>query len=258
MNKKVLRDLRVVANEKLGNEFFLLTLQSEEKLPVILPAQFVEVKIEKSTETFLRRPISIHDVDYDAQTIRLLVKIAGNGTRTLSEISLGAKLNLVFPLGNTFDFSSVSGKVLLVGGGVGVAPMLYTAKYLRKFGIEADILFGYRSKLNILRKDVYEQCGNVFYTTDDGSFGEKGTIMNHSIFASEKFPYSKIFACGPEPMMRALAKWTIENNVECEVSLENKMACGIGACLCCVQNTNEGHKCVCTDGPVFNVKQLLW
>ncbi len=256
MSKKVLRDLRVIANEKVGVGFFLLTLLSEEPLPVIVPAQFAEVRIEGSKETFLRRPISIHDVDYDRQTIQFLVKIAGNGTQKLSEIKVGESVNVVFPLGNTFVMPE-SGRVLLVGGGVGVAPMLYTIKYLKKFGIEADVLFGYRSKSNILRKDVYEQLGKVFYTTDDGSFGEQGTIMNHSIFAGD-FPYSKIMACGPEPMMRALAKWALEHNVDCEVSLENKMACGIGACLCCVQNTNEGHKCVCTDGPVFNVKQLLW
>lgn len=256
MKNKVLRDLRVIANEKVGTGFFMLTLQSEEELPVIMPAQFAEVKIENSKETFLRRPISIHDVDYDKQTIQFLVKIAGNGTRVLSEIKVGEMLNVVFPLGNTFTLPE-SGKVLLVGGGVGVAPMLFTIKYLKKFGIEADVLFGYRSKSNILRKEVYEQYGKVFYTTDDGSYGEQGTIMNHSVFSGD-FPYSKIMACGPEPMMRALAKWALEHNVDCEVSLENKMACGIGACLCCVQNTNEGHKCVCTDGPVFNVKQLLW
>ena len=139
-----------------------------------------------------------------------------------------------------------------------MAPLLFTARYMQRFGFRPDILLGYRSKSNILRKEVYEQYGNVFYATDDGSFGEKGTVMDHSIFKSEKFPYTEILACGPEPMMRALAKWALEHNVECEVSLENKMACGIGACLCCVQNTKEGHKCVCTEGPVFNVKQLLW
>ena len=257
MSNKVIRDLRVVGNERIGGSFFMLTLQSEDRLPVIMPAQFAEVKIEKSVGTFLRRPISIHDVDYDKQTIQLLVKIAGEGTETLSRLVEGDKLNVVFPLGNTFALP-LSGRVLLVGGGVGVAPLLFTARYMQRFGFRPDILLGYRSKSNILRKEVYEKFGNVFYSTDDGSFGEKGTVMQHSIFNSENFPYTEILACGPEPMMRALAKWALEHKVECEVSLENKMACGIGACLCCVQNTKDGHKCVCTDGPVFNVKQLLW
>lgn len=257
MSNKVIRDLRVVGNEKIGGSFFMLTLQSEDALPVIMPAQFAEVKIDNSVGTFLRRPISIHDVDYDKQTIKLLVKVAGEGTGKLANAKLGDMISVVFPLGNTFALP-LSGRVLLVGGGVGVAPLLFTARYMQRFGFRPDILLGYRSKSNILRKEVYEQYGNVFYATDDGSFGEKGTVMDHSIFKAENFPYTEILACGPEPMMRALAKWAMEHKVECEVSLENKMACGIGACLCCVQNTKEGHKCVCTEGPVFNVKQLLW
>ncbi|MCF0207368.1 MAG: dihydroorotate dehydrogenase electron transfer subunit [Bacteroidales bacterium] len=256
MSKKLMKDLRVIGNEALGSSFFLLTLQCEDELPLILPAQFAEIKIDNSRGTFLRRPISIHDVDYEKQTIQLLVKIAGEGTASLSEMPVGSSVNVVFPLGNTYKIPA-SGKILLVGGGVGVAPMLYTAKYLRNLGFDIDILFGYRTKAHILRPEVYGKYANVFYSTDDGSFGEKGNVMQNSVFAGD-FAYSSIMACGPEPMMRALAKWAVEHNVECEVSLENKMACGIGACLCCVQNTNEGHKCVCTEGPVFNVKQLLW
>lgn len=257
MNRKQQTNLQVIGNERLASGFFLLTLQSEEALPVILPAQFAEIQIPNKA-TFLRRPISIHDVDYDNNRIYFLVKIAGNGTAELSNIAVGDTLNVVFPLGNTFDLSEINGKVLLVGGGVGVAPLLYTAKYLNKFGIEADILLGYRTKSNILRRAEYEDQGRVFYTTNDGSYGEVGTILDHTIFTSNDFWYSKILACGPEPMMRGLAKWANENRIECEVSLENKMACGIGACLCCVQDTKQGHKCVCTEGPVFNVKQLLW
>lgn len=255
--KKYIQDFEIIANVRLNDNYFLLKIRPEDELPVIMPAQFAEVKIEDSTSTFLRRPISIHDVNYEKNTLTLLVRIAGEGTKKLSEISSGMNLNMVFPLGNSFSLP-VRDRVLLVGGGCGVAPMLYTAKYFMQFGFDPVLLLGYRDKQSILRKDKFEKYGNVFYTTEDGSFGEKGNVLNHSIFTGCIFNYKRIYACGPELMLKNIANWAIKNNVECEVSLENTMACGVGACLCCVQNTTEGNKCVCTEGPVFNVKELLW
>ncbi|MDD3687705.1 MAG: dihydroorotate dehydrogenase electron transfer subunit [Bacteroidales bacterium] len=255
--KKFINDFEVIVNQKLNDNYYLLKLRPEEELPLILPAQFVEVKIEDSPNTFLRRPISVHDVNYEKNTLTLLVRIAGEGTKKLSEIKAGQMLNLVYPLGNSFSLP-ISDKILLVGGGCGVAPMLYTAKYFMQFGFNPSLLMGYRDKESILRKDKFEKYGNIFFTTEDGSFGEKGNVLNHSIFTGGHFNYERIYACGPEIMLKNLAVWAIEHNVECELSLENTMACGIGACLCCVQNTTEGHKCVCTEGPVFNAKELVW
>lgn len=255
--KKQIENLQVCRNEKVNKDYFLLELQSEDELPFILPAQFVNVKIPGAVSTFLRRPISIHDVNYDKNTIKLLVRIAGEGTLKLSELKVSEYLNIIYPLGNSYSMS-LNDRVLLVGGGCGVAPLLYTAKYFLNFGITPTFLFGYKNAQSILFKDKYAKYGDAFYTTEDGSFGEKGHVMNHSIFNSESFVYNKIYACGPEAMMKSLAKWAIANNVECEVSLENVMACGVGACLCCVQNTASGHKCACTEGPVFNVKELIW
>ena len=224
---------------------------------MILPAQFVEIKIPNSSTTFLRRPLSIHDVNYEKNTIKLLINIVGEGTKSLSKIKIGDYVNLIYPLGNSFTMPT-SEKVLLVGGGIGVAPLLYTAKYFLSFGIKSDFLLGYRSKTNIVLQDKFSKYGNVFYTTDDGSFGEKGNVLNHSIFTNSEFNYNKIYACGPEIMLKNLSIWANERNINCEVSLENLMACGIGACLCCVQNTIQGHKCVCTEGPVFNSKEIIW
>jgi dihydroorotate dehydrogenase electron transfer subunit len=255
--KKYIHDFEVQRIEHLNKDYFLLKLWSEEELPVILPAQFVELKINDSPSTFLRRPISIHDVNYEKNTITLLIRIAGAGTAKLSEIKAGMLVNMIYPLGNTFSLPTQD-KVLLVGGGCGVAPMLYAAKYFMQFGFDPTLLLGYRDKESVIRRDKFEKYGNVFYTTEDGSFGEKGNVLNHSLFSPEQFNFNKIYACGPEAMLKNLGKWAIEHNVDCEVSLENLMACGVGACLCCVQNTNEGHKCVCTEGPVFNVKDLIW
>jgi dihydroorotate dehydrogenase electron transfer subunit len=255
--KKRIKKLQIVRNERLNEDYYLLKLQSETKLPLILPGQFVEIKIENSPKTFLRRPISIHDVNYKKNTIKLLVFIAGNGTQKLSSIAIGEYLDIVYPLGNSFSVP-ISEKVLLVGGGCGVAPMLYTAKYFMEFGIIPTILLGYRSAKNVLLKDKFAKYGNVFYATNDGSYGEKGTVLEHSLFDPDVFYFNRIYACGPKPMLKNIGNWALEHSIECEVSLENLMACGIGACLCCVQNTKDGHKCVCTEGPVFNVKDLVW
>lgn len=255
--KKFNHDFEVLHNERINKDYFLLKLWSEEDLPLILPAQFAEVLIEGSTSTFLRRPISIHDVNYEKNTLTLLIRIAGEGTAKLSEIKSGAILNIIYPLGNSFSLPAKD-NVLLVGGGCGVAPMLYAAKYFMQFGFNPTLLLGYRDKESVLRRAKFAKYGNVFYTTEDGSFGEKGNVLNHSIFNSDFFNYERIYACGPEIMLKNIADWAISHNVPCEVSLENMMACGIGACLCCVQKTTDGHKCVCTEGPVFNVKELVW
>lgn len=255
--KKYIHDFEVIYNTQLNTDYYLLKLFSEEDLPPIFPAQFVEVRIDGAPNTFLRRPISIHDVNYEKNTITLLIRIAGEGTAVLSNIKAGEYLNLIYPLGNSFSMPDTD-RILLVGGGCGVAPMLYTAKYFMQFGITPTFLLGYRDKDSILRPEKFAKYGNVFYTTEDGSFGEKGNVLNHSLLKSDEIVFEKIYACGPEPMLKALSKLALSRNVECEVSLENLMACGIGACLCCVQNTDQGHKCVCTEGPVFNVKNLIW
>lgn len=255
--RKYIHDFEVVYNLKLNDNFFLLKLFDEDNLPNILPAQFVELKIENSPNTFLRRPISIHDVNYEKNTISLLIKIVGEGTAKLSKLKEGDKLNIIYPLGNSFSMP-MENKILLVGGGCGVAPLLYTAKYFMQFGFNPTIVLGYRSKSDILRKQWFEKYGTVFYSTEDGSFGETGNVLQHSIFNSEFFPYKYIYACGPTPMLKALSQKIKNLNVFCEVSLENLMACGIGACLCCVQNTTMGHKCVCTEGPVLNINEIIW
>jgi len=147
--------------------------------------------------------------------------------------------------------------ILLIGGGCGIAPLLFLAKNLnQQHGIRPTILIGGRSKKNILCVEDFVKYGNVLIMTDDGSMGDKGLVTDHPIFHKEKL--DQIYCCGPEPMMKAVAKIAIEKDIPCQISLENTMACGIGACLCCVTKTTEGHLCVCTEGPVFNAKNLVW
>ena len=148
-------------------------------------------------------------------------------------------------------------RLLLVGGGVGTAPLLYYGMRLRELGGEPTFLLGGKSAKDLLQLDEFEKYGRVFVTTEDGSAGERGFVTQHSVLERETF--NRVATCGPKPMMMAVARYAEKAGTECEASLENLMACGLGACLCCVERNNEGHNvCVCKEGPVFNVKQLTW
>jgi dihydroorotate dehydrogenase electron transfer subunit len=255
MTKRIL-DFQITQNRQLNKDFFVLELLSGESLPVILPGQFVQARVDKSRETFLRRPLSFHDVNFNKKTIKLLIQVAGEGTLSLSHLKKGDSLNLVFPLGNSFSMPSKGEKSLLIGGGCGVAPLLYLAKYLRSNGYEFDILMGFRNRERIIELDEYKKLGKVYLTTEDGSEGEKGFVTQHSMLGGSHF--DRIYCCGPDSMMKKVAEYSRKNNSICEVSLENLMACGIGVCLCCVVNTVNGNVCSCTEGPVFNINDLKW
>ncbi len=144
---------------------------------------------------------------------------------------------------------------MLIGGGVGVAPLLYLGRKLKETGHCVEFLLGARSGADILEMEQFEEVGRVHISTEDGSLGEKGLVTQHSALNEN---IDNIYCCGPAPMMKAVAHIAKERNIECEVSLENMMACGLGACLCCVENTVKGNVCVCTEGPVFNINLLNW
>lgn len=255
--KKYILDLEVASIEHLNKKNVLLKLSSSAPLPDILPGQFVEVRVDDSPSTFLRRPISVNFVDRATNRLWLLVAAVGDGTRRLAQLWVGDTLNCVLPLGNSFTMPTLpEQKILLVGGGVGVAPLLYFGKLIRDFGAEPTFLLGARSAEDLLEVDEFRKYGRVFMTTEDGTCGEQGFVTNHSILQTESF--DQISTCGPKPMMMAVARFAHANGIACEVSLENKMACGVGACLCCVEKTTEGNVCVCKEGPVLNIKKLLW
>ena len=136
------------------------------------------------------------------------------------------------------------------------SPTTFLGEQLAKKGHKPTFLLGARSDKDLLQLEEFAKYGEVYTTTEDGSHGEKGYVTQHSIL--NKVRFEQIYTCGPKPMMVAVAKYAKSNQIECEVSLENTMACGIGACLCCVENTTEGHLCVCKEGPVFNINKLLW
>ena len=254
--KKYILDLRVAAVQHLHERYVLLRLTQEEPLPDMLPGQFVEVRVDQVPSVMLRRPISINFVDRDRNELWLLVAMVGNGTRQLAQLTEGDVLNVVGPLGNGFSLPDDVKEVLLVGGGVGVAPLLYHGAVLRDRGVKPVFLLGARMKTDLLMLDEFRRYGEVLVTTEDGSEGERGFVTQHTVLQQRHFDL--IQTCGPTPMMKAMAKYACQAGITCEVSLENMMACGLGACLCCVEKTVEGNLCVCKEGPVFNIKKLLW
>ncbi len=255
--KKSILDLQVVSVEAKSDKHVLIKLTDSNPLPEILPGQFVEVRVDGSPSTMLRRPISVNFVDYANNELWLLVAGVGNGTRSLAKLKSGDVLNCVLPLGRGFTMPEEAGrKYLLVGGGVGVAPLLYFGKCLKDAGSEPVFLLGARTEKDLLELDEFSRIGRVCITTEDGSAGERGFVTAHTILQRERF--DMISTCGPKPMMVNVARYAHKADVPCEVSLENMMACGLGACLCCVEKTVKGNLCVCKDGPVFNIKDLCW
>ncbi|MDR1738179.1 MAG: dihydroorotate dehydrogenase electron transfer subunit [Candidatus Symbiothrix sp.] len=256
---KYLADWIVVENTPLNVRYCLLRLRLNQELPEMQPGQFVQAKIENSPSTFLRRPISIHYVHRDKREIGLLVQIVGNGTQKLASLTVGEKLNLIYPIGKGFSIpkpDKTKQTLLLIGGGVGIAPLLFLGQTLKQQGFIPEFLLGARTRNDLLCLDDFAAVGAVYITTEDGSIGEKGFVSNHSVLSNTKADF--IYTCGPKPMMMAVARYAKRHNIPCEVSLENTMACGIGACLCCVEKTVDGNTCVCTEGPVFNINELLW
>lgn len=253
---KQTKDFLLEENVRFNDNYSLLKLATADGLPLpeIKPGQFVQVAVE-ALGVFLRRPISINNVE-SGDKLSLLVRRAGRGSSALLDMPKGTVVNLLFPLGNGFSLDVAPGaRVLLAGGGVGVAPLLYLGRCLEKAGLKPEYLIGARSAADLLQLDVLERIGKVHICTEDGSAGIKGLVTAHPVLAEK---IDRIYCCGPAPMMKAIAAIARERNIDCEVSLENMMACGLGACLCCVEKTVKGNVCVCTEGPVFNINQLTW
>lgn len=228
------------------------------ELPEMKAGQFVQVAVPDAPHTFLRRPISINYFDESTRTLALLIRRAGEGTNRLCDMKPGSRLNLILPLGHGFTIpESQNGRLLLAGGGVGIAPMYFLGQVLKQAGMTPEFIVGARSEADLLEIDMLSKLGQVHITTDDGSAGHHGLITSHPTWTEDQ-PVERVYCCGPAPMMKAVARLAASIGADCEVSLENMMACGLGACLCCVGKTVKGNVCVCTEGPVFNTKELTW
>lgn len=222
------------------------------KVTPFAPGQFVQLRIH-APEVLLRRPISIYGGS--EKHLDLLIQVAGKATRYLRDAPIGTSVEVLGPLGNHFS-APIGERPLLVGGGVGIAPLLTMGRHLLSRGYEPTFLLGARTDSAFPDLTPFEEVGDLLITTEDGSLGEQGFVTEHTVWGKRTF--SDIYCCGPTPMMKAVADIARRNKIRCEVSLENMMACGIGICLCCVEPTVRGNVCVCTEGPVFNIEDLLW
>lgn len=243
-------DMRPVAKN-----VFSITFDAPEIAKIAEPGQFVHIKCGHSRA--LRRPISISNVDGSRLTV--VFEVRGAGTRWLAGRSVGRRVDILGPLGR--GFGELSGNTIVVGGGIGAAPMLFAAKTAATVGNVAAVL-GFRSRDNVILTDDFAAYGTVVTTTDDGSFGTHGTVAAPLEALIKSGNYENVLACGPRPMLRAVAELSETHGIACHVSMEERMGCGIGACVVCVckTQTEEGEKMsrVCKDGPVFDSREVVW
>ncbi|NLD87309.1 MAG: dihydroorotate dehydrogenase electron transfer subunit [Clostridiales bacterium] len=244
----------ITSVKKLTETAFELSFRAPEMALKAHAGQFVHIKC--GNENFLRRPISICDVRGD--DIVIVFEIRGKGTDWLSRRTVGEELDMLGPLGRGFD-TCREGRILLAGGGIGLPPMLYTSKLLKS----CDAVLGFRSKsLVMLEEEFREICENVIVSTDDGSYGYAGYAVNAARELIKTNSYIAIYACGPKIMLKSFVELAEELNIDCFISLEERMGCGFGACLVCSCKTKQAdgftYSRVCADGPVFNAKEVIF
>lgn len=251
-----LEDCKVLENCKIGENYYLIKVKSEKASQHSKAGQFFMLKL-KNEIRILRRPISLHYVDKDEKILEFYYEVKGGGTKEFATLEAGEILNIQGPLGAGFTTDVKDKKCVIVGGGMGIAPTKLLIDELKKQN-EVIFIAGGREKeaLNILENLNLEGI-KTYITTDDGSLGEKGNVISvlSRVLSDEKI--DMVQTCGPHKMMEAVAEVALKENVFCEVSLEERMACGVKACIGCSIKTLDGMKKVCHDGPVFDSKIIL-
>ena len=253
---KVKMTAKVVSQQALTDDIFSMWIQADEIAGAAVPGQFISV-YTKDTGKLLPRPISLYQVDKEKGQLRIVYRVVGAGTSQFSGYQAGDDIEIMGPLGNGFPLERAAGKkVFLIGGGIGIPPMLELA---RQLDCEKQAVLGYRDVLFL--NDEFEKFSDVYVVTEDGSAGTKGNVLD--AIRENGLKADVIFACGPTPMLRALKAYAEEHEIECWLSLEEKMACGIGACLACVCQSKEvdehshvHNKRICKDGPVFLAQEV--
>ena len=235
----------ILSNEALTDSVYKMVLSGDTS-HITNCGQFVNIQLEGM---FLRRPISV--CDYDEETLTIVYKVVGKGTEAMSAMGVGTQLDILTGLGNGYDLSLAGEKPVLLGGGVGVPPMYNLAKKLRAEGKEVKVILGFNTASEIFYEEEFKALGcTVTVTTVDGSYGVKG-------FVTDALPenYTYFYTCGPEPMLKAVYRAT---NTSGQMSFEERMGCGFGACMGCSCKTLTGYKRICKEGPVMKKEEILW
>lgn len=257
---------KVLQNEIVDEKLYVMRLSSPLIAQAIAPGQFVHMKLPGMEAHILRRPFSIYSASKQNGTLDILYQVVGFGSAHMTGLTFGDELSLLGPIGTSWQPPEGIKKALLVAGGVGAAPMYMLADHLASQGVHLDVILGAQTKSALVTHAQYKQLildkgassSSVLCATDDGSFGHCGfctTLVNDALQKS-KYDYAAV--CGPEIMMKIVAQTLLGASIPCEVSFERRMACGIGACLSCVVNTNEGMKRACVDGPVFDAGKVVF
>lgn len=259
-----MKDIRakIISNKKVSHVYYNMSLDAPYIARLAKPGQFTQIKCNDSFEPLLRRPFSIHRVN---RNIEILYETVGKGTEILSNKKEGDKIDVLGPLGNGFTLPRATNgepRAIIIAGGIGAAPLVYLAEELTKKKIKTIVLIGAKTKNLILcEKDFKKATPEVYVSTDDGTYGSQGFVSKlfHKILKTTESKFETIvYVCGPYEMLKCIANICQERKFECQVSLEEKMACGIGVCLGCAIKTKSGTKLACKDGPVFNAEELIW
>lgn len=246
---------KVISQENIATGVYSMWIQTNDIADEAVAGQFISVYCKDGAK-LLPRPISICEVDKEKKALRIVYRVVGGGTEEMSGYIAGDDIDILGPLGN--GFMQREKKAILIGGGIGIPPMVELAKSL-KDKCEVQIVAGYRDELFLI--DELKSNGTLYIATEDGSTGTKGTVID--AIKAEGITGDVIYSCGPTPMLRAIKEYAKEAGIECQISLEEKMACGIGACLACVckskekdHHTNVHNKRICKDGPVFLAEEV--
>lgn len=253
---KALESARVTSQIRLAEGVYSMWIETRQMAEQATPGQFLSIYLKDSSK-LLPRPISICEVDKENGRLRIVYRILGSGTEEFSHYKEGDLVEIMGPLGNGFPLEAGAGKkAFLIGGGIGIPPMLELAKQL---ACEKQIILGYRDSLFL--NEEFLPYGDTFIATEDGGQGTKGNVLN--AIEEHQLKADVIYACGPTPMLKAIKAYALEHKIECYLSLEERMACGIGACLACVCKSTDvddhskvKNKRVCKDGPVFRAEEV--
>ena len=250
---------RIIENSAVGQNLYVMRIESPRIAQTVQPGQFIHLRVPGMEDHILRRPFSIYDVVVSSGYLDVLYQERGFGSRHMTHLVANQLVDNIGPVGRGWSLPQDITRVLIVGGGVGAAPLLMQTRALVSAGVVVDVVLGAQTKNTLVTLERFEATGaHIHVATDDGSSGVAGfcTIPAAELLAAHH--YDLVACCGPEPLMRRIADAAHQAGVSCEVSLERRMACGVGACLSCVVETSKGRQRACVDGPIFNAREVVW
>lgn len=251
---------RILENECVGENLYIMRLSSPVIAASITAGQFIHMRISCMEGHILRRPFSVYDASPQRGTLDIMYQTVGCNSSRMAELKIGEHVESIGAIGNGWHIPTECSHALLIGGGVGAAPLFMHARNLLEAGVETDVVLGARTAGALAAYDRYAELlgHDPLVATDDGSLGHHGFCTDPARELLDAHAYDHVACCGPEPLMRIIAAMAHEAHASCQVSLERRMACGVGACLSCVVDTPTGKRRACVDGPVFDAEEVIW